>query len=99
MYTVKDKIFHSNSYGDYKIIAEVNSNDSHGAKMVRVKFILTGYEYDVRYNAARDGKVKDPTYFMHTVKDKIFHSNNYGDFKIIKQIGFTEDKRHRIVKN
>lgn len=98
MYTVKDKIFHSNSYGDYKIIAEVNSNDSHGAKMVRVKFILTGYEYDVRYNAARDSKVKDPTYFMYTVKDKIFHSNNYGDFKIIEQIGFTEDKRHRIVK-
>ena len=97
MYTVKDKIFHSNSYGDYKIIAEANSNE-YNMKMVRIKFILTGYEYDVRYDAARDGKVKDPTYFMHTVKDKIFHSNNYGDFKIIKQTGFTEDKRHRIVK-
>lgn len=100
MYTVKDKIFHSISYGDFKIIAEVGK-DNNGFKMVRIHFIVTGYEYDVRYDAARQGKVKDPKYFMYTVKDKIFHSNNYGDFKIIQDIGFTEDDihhQHRLVK-
>lgn len=97
MYTMKDKIFHSNSFGDFKIIAEAGK-DANNQKMVTVEFLATGYRYDIRYDAARKGKVKDPTYFMYTVKDKIFHSNNYGEFKIIEHIGFTEDKRHRIVK-
>ena len=97
MYTVKDKIFHSNNYGDFKIIADIG-RDKHHIRIVRVRFIATGYEYDVRYDAVQEGTVKDPTYFMYTVKDKIFHSNNYGDFKIIENLGFTEDKKHRVLR-
>lgn len=100
MYTVKDKVYNSNSYGDFKIIAEAGKDNS-GQKMVRIRFIETGYEYDTRYDAVREGKVKDPTYFMYTVKDKIFHSNNYGDFKIIEDIGFSDNDinhQHRLVK-
>ena len=97
MYTVKDKIFHSNNYGDFKIIADIG-RDKHHMRIVRVRFIATGYEYDVRYDAVKNGVVKDPTYFMYTVKDKIFHSNNYGDFKIIEDLGFTEDKKHRVLR-
>ena len=97
MYTVKDKIFHSNNYGDFKIIADIG-RDKHHFRIVRVRFIATGYEYDVRYDAVQEGTVKDPTYFMYTVKDKIFHSNNYGDFKIIEDLGFTEDKKHRVLR-
>ena len=97
MYTVKDKIFHSNNYGDYKIIADIG-RDKHHFRIVRVRFIATGYEYDVRYDAVQEGTVKDPTYFMYTVKDKIFHSNNYGDFKIIENLGFTKDKKHRVLR-
>lgn len=98
MYTMKDKIFHSNSYGDFKIVAEAGKDNS-GLKMVRVHFINTGYEYDVRYDAVVECKVKDPMYFMYTVKDKIFHSNNYGDFKIIEDMGFAEnDNKHRLVR-
>lgn len=100
MYTVKDKIFHSNNYGDFKIISEAGQ-DNNGIKMVRIHFIETGYEYDVRYDAVREGKVKDPTYFIHTVKDKIFHSNNYGDFKIIEDMGFADsdnNHKYRLVK-
>ena len=97
MYTVKDKIFHSNNYGDFKIIADIG-RDKHYMRIVRVRFIATGYEYDVRYDAVQEGTVKDPTYFMYTVKDKIFHSNNYGDFKIIENLGFTKDKKHRVLR-
>ena len=97
MYTVKDKIFHSNNYGDFKIIADIG-RDKHYMRIVRVRFIATGYEYDVRYDTVQEGTVKDPTYFMYTVKDKIFHSNNYGDFKIIENLGFTEDKKHRVLR-
>ena len=97
MYTVKDKIFHSNNYGDFKIIADIG-RDKHYMRIVRVRFIATGYEYDVRYDTVQEGTVKDPTYFMYTVKDKIFHSNNYGDFKIIENIGFTKDKKHRVLR-
>ena len=97
MYTVKDKIFHSNNYGDFKIIADIG-RDKHHMRIVRVRFIATGYEYDVRYDTVQEGTVKDPTYFMYTVKDKIFHSNNYGDFKIIENLGFTEDKKHRVLR-
>ena len=97
MYTVKDKIFHSNNYGDFKIIADIG-RDKHHFRIVRVRFIATGYEYDVRYDTVQEGTVKDPTYFMYTVKDKIFHSNNYGDFKIIENLGFTEDKKHRVLR-
>ena len=97
MYTVKDKIFHSNNYGDFKIIADIG-RDKHHFRIVRVRFIATGYEYDVRYDTVQEGNVKDPTYFMYTVKDKIFHSNNYGDFKIIENLGFTKDKKHRVLR-
>ena len=97
MHSVKDKVFHSNNYGDYKILAEAGI-DKNNAKLVHVHFIATGYEYDVRYDAALEGKVKDPTYFMYTVKDKIFHSNNYGEFKIIEQAGYSEDGKHKLVK-
>ena len=97
MYTVKDKIFHSNNYGDFKIIADIG-RDKHYMRIVRVRFIATGYEYDVRYDTVQEGTVKDPTYFMYTVKDKIFHSNNYGDFKIIENLGFTKDKKHRVLR-
>lgn len=92
MYTVKDKIFHSNSYGDYKIIAGLFRN-SYSQKMVRIKFLATGYEYDVTYAAALEGKVKDPEYFMYTVKDKVFRSNNYGEFKVLEKIDLN-DKNH-----
>ena len=97
MYTVKDKIFHSNNYGDFKIIADIG-RDKHHMRIVKVRFIATGYEYDVRYDTVQEGTVKDPTYFMYTVKDKIFHSNNYGDFKIIENLGFTKDKKHRVLR-
>ena len=97
MYTVKDKIFHSNNYGDFKIIADIG-RDKHYMRIVRVRFIATDYEYDVRYDTVQEGTVKDPTYFMYTVKDKIFHSNNYGDFKIIENLGFTKDKKHRVLR-
>ena len=64
---------------------------------VWIRFEYTGYECEERLKNILKGYAYDPGYFMYTVKDKIFHSNNYGDFKIIADIG--RDKHHmRIVR-
>ena len=67
----------------------------------QIRFTLTGYEKEERLKNILNGRSYDPTYFMYTVKDKIFHSNNYGDFKIIEDIGFADNDinhQHRLVK-
>ena len=78
-----DKIYHSNSYGDFKIIKEVEriKNRRH----VLIEFISTGYRKVVRLDIALDGKVRDQ---YHNIDlNKVYHSNSYGDFKIIQVIG------------
>ena len=65
---------------------------------VWIRFEYTGYECEERLKNILKGYAYDPGYFMYTVKDKIFHSNNYGDFKIIENLGFTEDKKHRVLR-
>ena len=65
---------------------------------VWIRFEYTGYECEERLKNILNGYAYDPGYFMYTVKDKIFHSNNYGDFKIIENLGFTEDKKHRVLR-
>ena len=65
---------------------------------VWIRFEYTGYECEERLKNILNGYAYDPGYFMYTVKDKIFHSNNYGDFKIIENLGFTKDKKHRVLR-
>ena len=68
---------------------------------VQIRFTLTGYEKEERLKNILNGRSYDPNYFMYTVKDKVFHSNNYGDFKIIEDMGFADDDihhQHRLVK-
>lgn len=99
-YDNKDKIFHSNSYGDYKII-KYNGCAKGNEDQVLIHFIDTGNEYYTRKTSALAGKVKDTTRFMYENGNKIFHSNNSGDFVIIDEAGYPEDDlehRHKLVK-
>ena len=65
---------------------------------VWIRFEYTGYECEERLKNILNGYAYDPGDDMYTVKDKIFHSNNYGDFKIIENLGFTKDKKHRVLR-
>lgn len=53
-----NKIYSSNAYGDYKIIKDLGIIN--GRHMIRIKFLKTGYEKDVRESTLYTGKVKDP---------------------------------------
>lgn len=52
-----NKVYTSNSYGDYKVIKDYGKRGKR--HMIRVKFIKTGYEKDVRADVLASGKVKD----------------------------------------
>lgn len=92
MYEVKDKIFTSNNYGDYRIIEDLGSNGLH--LMVKVKFLDTGYEYITRRKAALEGKVKDRSRFMYDNKDITYDSKYYGPVKIISEAEYDPKDIH-----
>ena len=61
--TIFEKIFDSKNgiYGKYKIIKDLGIINNR--RMVRIKFITTGYETDIRYDyAVNEISVKDPYY-------------------------------------
>lgn len=64
-----NKIYYSTYYGPYKIIKYIGRNKE-SKRIVRIKFINSGYEYDVLLRLALEGKVKDQT---------IKHSDMYID--------------------
>lgn len=83
-----DKEYQSKNYGKYKIIADAGRNARH-VRMVRIKFLDTGYETDIAYSLAMSGEVRD--HITYNEKHKIdttkeYQSKNYGNFIIIKQI-------------
>ena len=55
-----NKIYYSIYYGPYKIIKYIGRNKE-SKRIVRIKFINSGYEYDVLLRLALEGKVKDQT--------------------------------------
>jgi hypothetical protein len=89
MYDIKDNIYHS-SDGDFKIIKNLGTPPGKKCRMVTIQFINTGYTYDVQYNHALNGQVKDPTKFINNIKDNIFTSNHYGKYKIIEDLGVVD---------
>lgn len=85
-----DKIYESNSCGPFKIIQDLG-RDERSRLFVRVKFINTGTEKDVRYDIAMDGKVMDELFGVDF--NKIYNSKYYGPYKIIAYIGRNHDSR------
>ena len=92
-----DKIYHSNSYGDFKII-ENCGRDERSRLYVKIKFLETGSEKIVRYDIAMAGRVRDE---MSDIDfDKIYMSNYYGPFKSIAYLGRPDpkDKSKKVVR-
>lgn len=59
--SIFETIFRSKFYGDYKIIKDLGIIDNR--RFVKVKFLTTGYEKDVRYDNAINGiGIRDPYY-------------------------------------
>lgn len=79
-----DKIYHSKLDGDYIILEEVNKN-KFGHRQVKIKWLDTNNEQIVELQMAKRSIVRDKK--KHSIDySKIYQSNNFGPFKIIKEI-------------
>lgn len=88
-----NKIYQSNYCGPFKIIEDLGRRNSR--LYVKIKFIETGTEKEVRYDIALAGKVLDD---LNNIDfNKTYNSIYYGPFKIIKYIGRNYESK-RIVK-
>jgi hypothetical protein len=85
-----NKIYESNSSGKFKIIKDLGRDDR-SRLYVRIKFLETGTELDVRYDIAVDGKVRDDLYGIDF--NKLYDSLYYGKYKIIQYIGRNNDSK------
>lgn len=79
-----DKVYHSNSCGDFKIIENLG-RDERSRLFVKVKFLSTGTEKIVRYDIAMDGRILDELYGIDF--NKIYQSYYYGPYQIIMYKG------------
>ena len=73
-----NKIYESWYYGKYQIVSYVGMADSR--KIVRIRFLNTGYEYDVQLKQVKNNEVRDATIEYH---DKVLPSyERYNEFII-----------------
>lgn len=79
-----DKVYQSNSCGPFKIIKDLG-RDERSRLYVKIRFLDTGSEYDVRYDIAVAGKVNDELYGIDF--NTIYDSYYYGPYKIIAYLG------------
>ena len=72
-----------------------------GVRIVRIRFIDTGYESVVTYSHAISGGVRDHIAFNKKNAidfDKVYQSKNYGPFKILRQIRSKNGSRRVEIK-
>lgn len=75
--------------GPYKIIKEAGKNIKDGARMVEVMFLNTNNTQICRAYRAMRGQIKDQKLYdeqHNVIEGKIYSSNNYGDFVILKNL-------------
>lgn len=89
-----NKIYHSKFDGDYIIIKEIQSKNN--TRMVIIRWLETGNEQEVQLSLAincsiRDRKKREIDY------NKVYHSNNYGDFKILRRLE-NNKSNHKMVE-
>lgn len=89
-----DKIYSSNSCGDFKIIEDMGRDDR-SRLYVKVKFLDSGTEKIARYDLAMDGRILDDLYNIDF--NKVYYSMYYGPFNIIEYIGRNAESK-RIVR-
>jgi hypothetical protein len=91
------KIYHSNNYGDYIILRDLpKKNEFDKDRRCIIKFIETGYEYEVGYQEALCGNVKDPHYGIDYNKE--YQSNKSGPYKIVEYLGSNNKARWVIIE-
>ena len=91
-----DTIYHSKFDGDYKIIKEIE-RDKFNHRQVIIKWINTGNEQPIEYQKAkkqiaRDIKKREIDY------NKIYQSNNFGPFKILRKLDEKLKSNHVLVE-
>ena len=95
---VVGNVYQSNVDGPFEVIADLGcKNNKYGHKIIRIKFLNTGYITDVEYNNAKRGIVRD--YSVHSLDlNEIYESKYYGKFKIIKDLGCEKGVRKVKIK-
>ena len=88
-----NKLYQSN-YGPIKIIREIQNDNNDSQRFVEIKFINSGNTKVVNYyNNFRNSDfvyIKDDSVYNenHLIgTDKLYNSNNYGQFKILRETG------------
>lgn len=90
-----DKMYHSKLDGDYQIIKEVERN-KFGHRQVLIKFINTGNEQIVEHQMAKREIVRDKQK-REIDYDKVYQSNNFGPFKILRKLDYKRNKGNHIL--
>lgn len=81
------EIHDTRTSGKVEIISDTGVFNKNGQRLVKIRYLDTGYEEDnVIYKNLLSGYGTDPTRFMFENGNKIFHSNNYGDYQIIEEV-------------
>ena len=84
-------IYHTKNYGDVSVLEDLGRIN--GKHFVNIKFINTGSIKRVELYELKKGNVKDdsiPCKKLIFNPDEIYTSNNYGDYKIIEDLGFIQ---------
>lgn len=88
---IANTIYHTKNYGDVRVIEDLGRIN--GKHIINIEFINTGNIKKVELYELKRGNVKDdsiPYKRLAFNSDEIHHSNNYGDFVIIKDLGFLQ---------
>lgn len=85
-----DKIYQSNFCGPFKIIEDLG-RDSRSRRHVKIQFLYTGTEKDVRYDIAMAGKVNDDLHGIDTFQ--VYDSLYYGKYYIVDFVGRDESSK------
>lgn len=91
MYMNNSSIVYTHKYYGQYILSDIPGKNN----LVAVKFLDTGYTYTAFKSAAKAGHVRDKSIpYKSSIydgiiidPDKVYKSNNYGDFKIIEKNG------------
>lgn len=83
-------IYSTKNYGDVRVLEDLGRiNKKH---IIKIVFINTNNIQEVELYELKRGNIKDNKACKKLVYDpkEIYHSNNYGDFKIIEDLGFLQ---------
>lgn len=84
-------LFKSNSCGEFFLTGETKKENN--ITKNKIYFVKTGFETWARMSEINSGKVRDLLYPVHHYFNVVLKSNNYGNFILLKQFRFNENKK------